>query len=119
MTEHVEQLIGPRIRIAREKAGMDVAQFARRVGVQEDSVQAWEADERTPRAHRLLVMAGVLGVSFTWLLEGREDQRMQGDGPSLEVIRLRLQAARNQVLEGLRTIEAAEEALHQYTSQET
>ena len=35
------------------------------------------------------------------------------EAPTPEEIRLRLQAARNQVLEGLKTLEAAEQALHQ------
>lgn len=72
--------IGPRIRIARENAGMSRKQLAHGLGVDPGAIRAWERDERTPRANRLTMLAGVLNVSLSWLLEGREDRAMSDDG---------------------------------------
>ena len=72
----VDAPLGPRIRVARENAGMSLEDLARRLGVEVASLQAWENDERAPRANRLAMMSGVLDVSLSWLLEGREDRHM-------------------------------------------
>jgi transcriptional regulator with XRE-family HTH domain len=77
----VPQPMGPRIRIARKNAGMSPEQLAQRLGVGLESVLAWEADERTPRAGRLLAMAGLLDTSLPWLLEGREDDHRHSQRP--------------------------------------
>jgi transcriptional regulator with XRE-family HTH domain len=69
----VPQPMGPRIRVAREEAGLTAEQLAQRLGVGLDSVLAWEADQRTPRVSRLLGIAGIVDASLAWLLEGRED----------------------------------------------
>ena len=108
----MEPSMGPRITIAREHAGMSVEDLARHLGVAPGSVEAWEKDERTPRANRLLMMAGVLNVSLTWLLEGREDQRMAAGGvPTLDDVRSQIESARAQFSEALSLLESAQEAL--------
>lgn len=66
--------LGDRIAAAREATGMTEKQFARRLGVKTRTVQDWEEDRSEPRANRLSMMAGMLGVSVIWLLTG------QGDG---------------------------------------
>ena len=69
-------------------------------------------DERTPRANRLLMLSGILNVSLTWLLEGREDRRMQGGGSeSLDEIGSRIEAARALFGEGMALIESAQASL--------
>jgi transcriptional regulator with XRE-family HTH domain len=65
--------LGQRLRIAREAAGLTTADAARRLGVLKSSWQAWEADAKAPRSNRLAMMAGVLGVSPSWLLSGLGD----------------------------------------------
>jgi len=108
----MEPSMGPRITIAREQAGMSVEDLARHLGVERDSVAAWERDARTPRANRLLMMAGVLNVSLTWLLEGREDERMAAGGvPTLDDVRAQIASARAQFAEAVALLESAEEAL--------
>lgn len=110
--DHYPQSMGPRIVIAREQMGMSVEELATHLGVTPDSVIAWESDERTPRANRLLTMAGILGVSITWLLEGREDERMHaGDVPSIDDLRGRLELARGLITRGLDMLEAIDESL--------
>ena len=113
------QSMGPRIAIAREHMGMSVEEFATRLGVTRDSVTAWESDERTPRANRLLTMAGILGVSITWLLEGREDIRLgAGDVPSLDDVRARAELARGLITRGLDILESIEESLQSLADEE-
>jgi transcriptional regulator with XRE-family HTH domain len=65
--------IGGRIRRAREAANFSGAQLARRLGVKTATVTAWEAGRSEPRANRLTMLAGFLGVSPTWLLYGLGD----------------------------------------------
>lgn len=61
---------GDRLAGAREAAGMTQAQLAKRLGVKLTTMQSWEDDHSEPRANRLTMMAGIIGVSFSWLLNG-------------------------------------------------
>lgn len=61
---------GDRLAGAREAAGMTQAQLAKRLGVKLTTMQSWEEDLSEPRANRLTMMAGIIGVSFSWLLNG-------------------------------------------------
>jgi len=85
----VPQPLGPRIRVARENAGLNVTEAARRLGVAKATLQAWEDDRETPRANRLLMLAGLLNVSLSWFLEGRESEHMttQGDVAPIRCVR--------------------------------
>lgn len=65
-----DDTLGGRISLAREAARLTMAQAARRLGVQTASWNAWECDRAAPRSNRLAMMAGLLGVSPTWLLTG-------------------------------------------------
>lgn len=62
--------LGGRISLARESAGLSVAQAAQALGVLTSSWSAWECDRAELRANRLTTMAGILGVSPIWLLTG-------------------------------------------------
>jgi len=70
---------GDRLAGAREAAGLSQAALAGKLGVRKLLVDGWENDLKEPRANRLQMIAGVLGVSITWLLTG------EGDGPSAPV----------------------------------
>lgn len=72
---------GDRVTGAREAAGLDQAELAKRLGVKMKTIQAWEDDQSEPRANRLGMMAGILGVSMFWLLAGQGDGL---DGPRVE-----------------------------------
>ncbi len=67
--------LGDRITAARENSGMSQADAARRLGVRQATLQGWETDRAEPRANRLQMLAGLLGVSLRWLMTG------EGDGP--------------------------------------
>lgn len=59
---------GDRLAGAREAAGLTRAELARRMGVKESTIGKWEDDLSEPRANRLQMLSGLLGVSLTWLL---------------------------------------------------
>jgi len=61
---------GDRLALARDHAGMDQAVMARRLGVKLSTVRNWETDRSEPRANRLQMLSGLLGVSMVWLLTG-------------------------------------------------
>ena len=65
---------GDRVAAAREMADMSQSELARRVGVRVSTLRSWENDLSEPRANRLSMMAGLLNVSMTWLING------QGEG---------------------------------------
>lgn len=66
---------GDRLAGAREAAGLSRDELAEQLGVQPESLDAWENDLREPRANRLNMVSGLLGVSLRWLLTGT------GEGP--------------------------------------
>ena len=65
---------GDRVAAAREAATMSQAQLARRLGIKQSTLKSWEDDLSEPRANRLSMLAGLLGVSISWLISG------QGEG---------------------------------------
>jgi len=93
MTEHLPR----RIAEAREAAGLSRAELAQRMGVVPETVDAWEDAERVPRANRITVLAGVLGVSAMWLLSGEGDDPGAVDttiGPGRTEVQAELDAIR-------------------------
>ena len=64
---------GDRLAGAREAASLTQAGLARRLGGKTTTVREWENDMSGPRANKLQMMAGVLGVSIMWLLNGKGD----------------------------------------------
>jgi transcriptional regulator with XRE-family HTH domain len=66
-----DDTLGGRILHAREAAGLDIKEIAARLGVSAKTVTNWESDRAEPRSNKLSTLAGLLGVSPTWLLAGR------------------------------------------------
>lgn len=109
-----EDTLGGRISFARESAGLSEEEAARRLGVLAESWIAWERDRDAPRANRLATMAGILGVSLSWLIGGAGDgpqDRPASDGPSddrAELLRELRQASRDVAALNRRMDEIAE-----------
>tara|TARA_R110001606_G_scaffold377431_1_gene536496 strand:+ start:465 stop:863 length:399 start_codon:yes stop_codon:yes gene_type:complete len=61
---------GDRVAAARENANMTQAVLAKRIGIKQSTLRAWEDDLSEPRANRLSTLAGILGVSMMWLING-------------------------------------------------
>lgn len=66
---------GDRLAGAREAAGLDQKGLAAKLGVKVAVIAGWENDLKEPRANRLQMLSGLLGVSMSWLLTG------EGEGP--------------------------------------
>lgn len=62
--------IGGRLSRAREAAALSVKELAWRLGVKVATINAWECDRSQPGANRMNTLAGLLGVSLSWLLHG-------------------------------------------------
>ncbi len=62
--------LGERISVAREHAGLSEDQLAAQLAVQRQTIDHWEGDGSEPRANKLAMLAGILGVSPAWLLTG-------------------------------------------------
>jgi transcriptional regulator with XRE-family HTH domain len=71
---------GDRMTGAREASGLSQSDLAKRMGVKLKTVRAWENDQSEPRANKLQMLAGMLGVSIMWLLTGQGDGL---DGPEM------------------------------------
>ncbi|WP_179379408.1 helix-turn-helix domain-containing protein [Jannaschia marina] len=101
---------GDRLTGAREAAGLDVTELARRLGVKPRTIRAWEEDRAEPRANRVSTLAGMTNVSLAWLLTGVGDGPVETvasaiDGDLLaDVERLRRDAV--EIAERLRLLEA-------------
>lgn len=67
--------LGDRLAGAREAAGISRTALAQKLGVKPGTLRKWEDDLSEPRANRLQMLSGLLGVSLSWLMTGR------GDGP--------------------------------------
>lgn len=64
---------GDRLSAAIEKSGMTQKLVAKRLGIKVTTLKSWEQDISEPRANRLSMLAGLLGVSIMWLLHGEGD----------------------------------------------
>ncbi len=91
---------GDRLAAAREAAEMSQAELARRLGVRVATLRAWEDDLSEPRANRLSMVAGLLNVSMTWLING------QGDGLDAPVEEGVLPSSATELLNEIRDLRA-------------
>lgn len=94
---------GDRLAAGRESTGMSQESFAKRLGVKTSTIRKWEDDVAEPRANRLSMMSGILGVSMSWLITGvgdgvdnpdidSQDQDLQSLLAELRVLRADLKA---------------------------
>ena len=65
--------LGDRIAAAREASGLTQKELAQRVGIKTSTLRGWEDDLNEPRANRWSMLAGILGVSLSWMLTGAGD----------------------------------------------
>ena len=74
---------GDRLSAAIEKSGMTQKLVAKRLGIKLVTLKSWEQDISEPRANRLSMLAGLLGVSVMWLLHGEGDGVKHSDKETL------------------------------------
>ena len=102
-----------RIRSAREYHEISVAELALRLGVEQATVNAWENNERAPRANRLVMLAGLLDVSLAWLLEGEDDIALSTPSASLGELREDLERVERRLSELTTMVAAARARLNE------
>ena len=95
-----DDTLGGRIVAAREAAGFTSKELSARLGVAAKTVANWESDRSEPRSNKLSMLAGLLGVSPTWLLAGQGSAPRaaadSGNGAGLrsEIVRIKAEATR-------------------------
>ncbi len=91
-----ERQIGRRLAEAREAAGLSRRELADHLGVKESTIAKWESGERSPRGQRVSKLAGILGVSLSWILVGRGVEPLSA-GDDITQIRAELRQARERL----------------------
>jgi transcriptional regulator with XRE-family HTH domain len=81
------ELIGNRIKAAREKLNMSLESVADKLGVSFQSVQQWEAGNTSPRRKRMEKLAEVLQTTPAWLQFGEGYSSESRDTPTDEFIK--------------------------------
>ncbi len=76
-------LVGHQISVARQSMGLTTAQLAQRVGVKTSTLENWENERSSPRANRLVQLAGILGVPLAWLMAGDEQPFVDYEKPDI------------------------------------
>lgn len=64
-------MIGKRIKLARDAAGIGQVVLANAIGVAQPTVSGWETGASDPTVENLVATALCLQVSFEWLATGR------------------------------------------------
>lgn len=70
--------VADRLRKAREDAGLDQAELAKRIGVARSTVSNYEGSKTSPRKPILRLWAMETEVPLEWLLDGYGDTSDQG-----------------------------------------
>lgn len=73
---------GDRLAAARVAQGLSQEDVAAKLGVRLKTLRNWEDDQSDPRANRLQMLAGVLGVSLRWLMTGLGEGAPSGGMPA-------------------------------------
>lgn len=82
---HGMSTIHKRIKQRREELGLSQGQLAEALGVKYQTVQQWEKDPEpgvlstAPKRTRMAEVAGILGVTETWLRTGMDDDGAKSD----------------------------------------
>ncbi|MHA7772521.1 helix-turn-helix domain-containing protein [Roseibium sp. M-1] len=97
-TNSSDYTLGERICKARDASRLSTAQLARRLGIKTSTLQSWESDRSEPRSNKLVLLAGVLNVSPTWLLVGRGTPPIneQAETSDLDSMRIALDRVQRQ-----------------------
>jgi transcriptional regulator with XRE-family HTH domain len=108
---------GDRVAGAREALGMSQDDLAKRLGVKLKTVRGWENDMNEPRANKLQMLSGILGVSLMWLLNGEGDG-LDGPGddeapliPEIRALLLEMRQIRSEVDDAAARLARVEKSL--------
>lgn len=94
---------GDRVAAAREQAGLSQEALAKQLGIKNGTLRNWEHDLNEPRANKLQMLSGVLGVSLMWLLNGEGDGISAPDqedlGGDINAVMTEIRAVKAQLLQ--------------------
>ena len=87
--------LGNRIKQARDAKDYSLTQLSRRLAVTPATLKKWEAGQSDPRTNKIIMLAGVLGVSMPWLLDGAGEEPVShnDDTPATILIAQKLERA--------------------------
>ena len=112
--------LGGRLSRARDAKKSSLTQVARLAGVEAKTLEAWENDRAVPRSNRLAMLAGILGISPSWLLIGRGASPAQESAPTdLGSIEFQLNQLKAQLQKVSTAVESVEESLSLAASENT
>jgi len=112
---------GDRLAAARDGAGLTQSDLAKRLGVKKATLDDWENDLKEPRANRLSMLSGLLGVSLSWLLTGEGDgvdapeEEVLADPDALAIL-TEIRALRVQIKQNAETLAQLEKRLRKSLS---
>ncbi len=95
--------LGARIADARVAAGRTQTDIANQLGVKVSTVDKWEGGLASPRSNRLTALAGILGVSLSWLIVGHGDEPTSPD--DLDEVRVALGRVHAQLTDSLNEVD--------------
>jgi HTH-type transcriptional regulator, cell division transcriptional repressor len=95
--------VGSRMAEARVAAGRTQAEIANQLGVKASTVAKWEHGCASPRSNRLASLAGILGVSLSWLIVGHGDEPTSTD--DLDEIKVALNRVQAQLVDTLNEVD--------------
>jgi transcriptional regulator with XRE-family HTH domain len=95
--------VGTRMAEARTTAGRTQAEVANQLGVKASTIAKWERGGAAPRSNRLAALAGILGVSLSWLIVGHGDEPTSTD--ELDEINVALSRVQAQLTDTLNEVE--------------
>ena len=107
---------GDRLAAARDVAQLTQKELAQRVGIKVSTLRNWEEDLSEPRANRLSILSGILGVSLRWLLTAEGEGLLAPDenapiASDLSAILMELRAVRAQMKQSTERLALLEKRL--------
>lgn len=102
--------VAERIRSARAAADLGVDELAAQLGVQVGTIEEWESGRSMPSGHRLSRLAGLLGVSLSWLVVGHGVEPIERD-QAISELRNAIASTRTQLNDALVDLEQRLELL--------
>lgn len=78
--------VGQRIKAARKKAGMTQSELGQLIGVSYPTVAQWENDLRNPKYGTLQRIATALGIDWSELISGEEQEDFEVDNNDTKIL---------------------------------
>jgi len=81
------ETLGIRLKQLRKDRKLTQQQLADKVGVSKTSIIYWEKDENTPKHDSLVALAGSLGCSIQYLLDGSDKDKINKESQNVKEIK--------------------------------